>query len=208
MTIRLLLKGCFLTFLVGIQFVGTSSSFAKTSNKSKNLVKTEDAAVVSPELKLEDLGITPEQQKADMERQDTLNTRSSMLQTHQVLGLVTLGLMTATYFTAREHQEASRLHQVLGYTTAASYLTTAYFSLMAPEVEEGFSAAGWSMKIHKALLFVHLPGMILTPIAGYLSSLAYRHGKEPTGLAKYKSTLANVTYFSFAAAALSVTINF
>lgn len=132
-----------------------------------------------------------------------------MLQTHQILGLVTLGLMTATYFTAREGQQATKLHQYLGYTTAASYATTAYFSLMAPEPEEtGFSEKGWSMRIHKALVFVHLPGMILTPIAGYLANRSYKKGQEPTGLGKYKGTIANVTYFSFAAAALSVVINF
>jgi hypothetical protein len=95
----------------------------------------------------------------------------------------------------------------LAGATVASYATTAYFALNAPEVE-GMKETGWNMKIHKALLFVHMPGMILTPIAGIMAHNARKAGKEPTGLGKYKGAIANITYFSFAAAALSVTINF
>lgn len=177
----------------------------KNSKAKENVLKSPEP---KSELNLDDLGITPQQQSGNQANQEILNQRSSMLQTHQILGLVTLGLMTATFFTSREEQKATDLHEYLGYASAASYAATAYYSLTAPELEEGLSEKGWSMKIHKALVFVHLPGMILTPIAGYLANKSYKDGKKPTGLGKYKVELANATYFSFAAAALSVTVNF
>lgn len=156
---------------------------------------------------LSDLGFSTDDTKINPAEQKVFEKRSNMLQAHQILGLVTLGLMSATYLTASEHQSASMAHQILGYTTAAAYAATAYYALNAPEVE-GITATGWNMRIHRALVFVHLPGMILTPIAGYLANRAYKNGKKPTGLASYKGAIASATYFSFAAAALSVTINF
>jgi hypothetical protein len=158
-------------------------------------------------LQLDDLGFQDSEIKANAQEHATYERRTSMLQTHQILGLVTLGLMTGTMLTAREHQPARRVHQILGYSSAISYAATAYFSLAAPQ-PQGFSETGWSMKIHRALLFVHLPGMILTPIAGYLANKAYKENREPRGLAKFKGSIASATYFSFAAAAVSVTIDF
>jgi cytochrome b561 len=196
-------------FVFLIFFVFSTIVEAKEKKKpSEAPVKSEVLQQKSTTLDLKDLGLPESAQQGNQANQELLNKRSSMLQIHQILGLVTLGLMTATYFTAREEQEATELHEILGYSTAASYAATAYFSLTAPELEEGLSEKGWGMKIHKTLMFVHLPGMILTPIAGYLANKAYKEGKKPSGLAEYKATIANVTYFSFATAALSVTFNF
>lgn len=161
----------------------------------------------SSNLSVDDLGFSKETTAGDAEKQKLYGQRTSMLQTHQILALVTLGTMTGAYFTSREGRPARTLHQVFGYSSAALYAATAYFSLAAPE-PEGFSEKGWGMKIHRALVFVHLPGMILTPIAGYLANRDLKAGKKPTGLGEYKSAIASTTYFAFAAAALSVSLNF
>lgn len=195
-------KGLLFFLVLGI--VNSVQSTAMAATKAKASVSPVSKA---SELNLNDLGFGKDEFKIDPEQQKIFEKRSNMLQTHQILGLVTLGLMTATYFTSRGGQEATAAHQILGYTTAASYFTTAYFALNAPETE-GITETGWNMKFHRAMVFIHFPGMILTPIAGYLANKAYKNGKKPTGLASYKGAIASATYFSFAAAALSVTINF
>jgi hypothetical protein len=158
-------------------------------------------------LNINDLGFDTQTTQADPNEALVLNKRSKQLHIHQIMGLVTLGLMTATLFTAPDTAPSDDLHKTLGLTTAASYAATAYLSLTAPEPKYE-SEKGLGMKIHKALLFVHLPGMILTPIAGLMANRQAEKGEKLHGLAKYKKDLAYVTYGSFAAAAISVTFNF
>ncbi|MEO5667919.1 MAG: hypothetical protein ABIR96_07670 [Bdellovibrionota bacterium] len=159
------------------------------------------------QLNLSDLGFSEKDMMADHAQQDLLNERSSMLHTHQILALTTLALMTGAFLTSPNHAPPSVIHQAFGYTSVATYAAAAYFAIAAPE-QEGFSEAGWNMKLHRSLVFIHFPGMILTPIAGYLAAKARRAGREPTGIAKYKGAIATTTYFAMATAALSVTINF
>jgi hypothetical protein len=64
------------------------------------------------------------------------------------------------------------------------------------------------MKIHRAMLFIHLPGMILTPIAGLTADKDLRNNREPSGLGANKKDLALLTYAAFTTAFLSVTFNF
>ncbi len=159
-------------------------------------------------LKIEDLGFENSALKVDSRLQADLGKRSSMLQTHQILGITTAVLMAATALTAPDDGLASVAHRSLGIATGISYFTTAYFSLMAPVPINDDSKTSWSMKIHKSLIYVHIPAMILTPIAGLLAQNAMKKGREPKGLGAAKGALATTAMLSFGAAALVVTINF
>lgn len=161
----------------------------------------------SKKLRLEDLGFDKTAAAVDQKEAAILTKRSKQLKAHQVMGLATLALMTATLFTGPEHAPADDLHKSLGIATAASYATTAYLSLSAPEPKKE-EHKGLGMKIHRSLLYVHLPGMILTPIAGLIANEQARKGEKLHGIAKYKKDLAYVTYGAFAAAAISVTLDF
>lgn len=159
------------------------------------------------DLKVEDLGFDKETLKSKPEEAEALRVRTQKLQWHQIMGLATLGLMAATVATAPDDSAASNTHRNLGLATAVSYGTTAYLSLSAPDLPAG-ERSGWGMKIHRAMAFIHLPGMILTPIAGLQANKQIKDGKPLTGLAAKKESLAQMTYLSFAIAAVSVTFNF
>ncbi len=177
------------------------------SSNAQDLSRFKIAQNESGSLKLEDLGFDSQTTRTDPAEAAVLVKRAKQLKTHQVLGLVTLGLMTATLFTGPENAPSDDLHQGLGIATAVSYAATAYFSLTAPEPKVETNN-GLGMKIHRALLFVHLPGMILTPIAGIMANNQAKKGEKLSGLATYKKDLAFITYGSFATAAVSATFDF
>lgn len=125
-----------------------------------------------------------------------LDRRHEMLETHQTLAYVTWGLMAATLLTA-EQNEKNSIHQTLGGATAASYFTTMYYSTFAPDPLHKSGTTGWNVKIHKTLRWVHLPLMILTPIAGIMADKQKREGKELSGLAEQKSAIATAAFASY-----------
>jgi hypothetical protein len=57
---------------------------------------------VMAEMTLGDLGFKTEDLKVDPQVMQTLEVRHSKLQTHQKLGLATMGLMTATFLMGEE----------------------------------------------------------------------------------------------------------
>ncbi|HUO58961.1 MAG TPA: hypothetical protein VMV05_12365, partial [bacterium] len=100
-----------------------------------------------------------------------LETRSDMLRIHQTLGLITaipmttefvLGLTTANNVSAGSSDTG--LHTTLGLTTAALYITTAMFEILAPK-PKGAKPTG-NTEIHEALSWIHLPLMIIVPFVG------------------------------------------
>ncbi|MCB0366806.1 MAG: hypothetical protein H6624_05470 [Bdellovibrionaceae bacterium] len=159
------------------------------------------------DLDLESLGFETHEIKGDPKAQAMLNERSSSLQLHQWFGFGTLGLLLATLSTAPEGEKASSAHETLGYLTAASYAGTAYLALTAPE-PPNMERKGWNIRLHRALVWIHLPGMILTPIAGAMANGDLKKGKKPTGLGKYKAEIAGTTAASLGLAALMMTIDF
>ena len=168
-------------------------------------------------LSLEDLGVSKEDTLQDIESQELLDRRSSYLQKHQTWGLVTLGLMAATFLVAEEaeHEEedgedgesGSNIHQYLGLATAAAYWTTFYYQYNAPKPTH-MSNEGWNIKLHKSLAWIHVPLMILTPISGIMAWQANKEGREKTGLAAQKGTLGNLAMASFGLAATLMVIEF
>ena len=161
---------------------------------------------------LGDLGITPEQAQGSAQNQHLLDKRSHMLLIHQRLGLITTAPLLATLITssgAAGHKSTSSgrdLHATLGGITAGMYLTTAYFSVFAPRIE-GNKTRG-PIRVHRALAWVHGPGMILTPILGALAYNQKNAGEKVHGLASFHQPVAWITGIAYGAAIVSVSFKF
>jgi hypothetical protein len=161
---------------------------------------------------LGDLGIGPEEAKGSAQDQARLDKRSHMLKWHQRLGLITIAPLAATLITSngaagRNGTASGReLHAALGSVTAGLYLTTASFAIFAPKVQ-GTPVRG-PIRIHKALAWIHGPGMILTPILGALAYDQRSRGEKIHGIAQAHAPVAIVTGAAYGLAILSVSVKF
>jgi hypothetical protein len=161
---------------------------------------------------LEDLGIAPSQVKGNAREQALLDKRSHMLRVHQRLGLITIAPLGATLLTSalaggRETSRGSRdAHAALGVTTLGLYLTTAYFAIRAPKIS-GTQTRG-PIRLHKALAWIHGPGMILTPILGEIAFAQKSRGERVHGLASLHGPVAIATAGAFGLAVVSVSFKF
>lgn len=160
------------------------------------------------ELSLEDLGIKDskvEISPAEVKLQQTLEKRHHMLKTHEVLGLTTLGVMTATMLTGGSAVD-NNMHMYLGMASGLLYFTTAYYSLSAPK-PSGIKDRG-NIVWHKRLAWIHFPAMVLAPILGYIYKRNEERGKASSGLVKQHPTIAGIGYGAFALSAALMTIEF
>jgi hypothetical protein len=161
---------------------------------------------------LKDLGFTPDQTAGSAAAQARLDKRSHMLKIHQRLGLVTLAPLAATLIlsngAAGRNSTASgrEIHAAVGGVTAGMYLTTASFAIFAPKIP-GTTTRG-PIRVHKALAWIHGPGMILTPILGALAYDQRSRGEKVHGLASAHGAVGAVTGIAYGAAMLSVVIKF
>jgi hypothetical protein len=161
---------------------------------------------------LGDLGFPTEQTQGSVQDQVRLDRRSHMLKMHQRFGLITLAPMIATIAVSglaggRDNTATGRdIHGALGAVTADLYFMTAYYALRAPRIP-GTTTRG-PIRLHKALAWIHGPGMILTPILGAIALSQESNGEKVHGIAKAHSAVAAVTYTSFGLALLSVSIKF
>lgn len=162
-----------------------------------------------PPPSLTDLGFNAADTTANSALQAQLERRTSMLKTHQTLGLITLVPMAAAILTSTKAGDSHgwrNLHMAMGITTAAFYFTTASFAIFAPK-PEGTKSHGLT-KIHKTLAFIHFPAMIMTPILGYLAKRQEDRGEKLHGIAQYHNVAAYTLGISFAAAMAVMTFNF
>lgn len=158
------------------------------------------------DISLSDLGMEKEATvQVDPKLEKVMQERRSMLSTHQVLGLTTWGLMTATMLTGGSALD-SNLHMYLGMTTGAMYMATAYYSLTAPKPKD--IKDKWRMKWHKGLAWVHFPMMLLVPYLGYQYKKHEENGQKHNSLEKQHSTFAGILYGSFTISAALMTIEF
>jgi hypothetical protein len=157
---------------------------------------------------LSELGFPSSEVKGNPQEQALLNKRSHMLQIHQKLGLVTAGFMVAALATstgAKGHHgmpgpaSGRNLHMLL-------YLATAYYAIRAPKLPD-IEVRG-PIRLHKALAWIHGPGMIATTILGIMAYNQLSNGERVHGIAKYHSTAAIVTAAAFGGAILSVSVKF
>lgn len=159
-----------------------------------------------------DLGFPTEQMKPNPQEQARLDKRSRMLKTHQRLGLITTAPLIATVITGgmaggRKTSSTNRdLHAALGSATAGLYFTTAYFAILAPKIA-GTPARG-PIRLHKALAWIHGPGMILTPILGEMAFEQKSRGERVHGIASAHGAVAVVTAGAYGLAILAVSLKF
>ncbi len=161
---------------------------------------------------LSDLGFSGAQTQANPGEQARLDKRSHMLKIHQKMGLITAAPLLATIiigFNAGGKQTSSStrdLHAALGTTTAGLYFTTAYFAIFAPRIS-GTQTRG-PIRVHKALAWIHGPGMILTPILGEMAFSQKSKGEKVHGIASLHGPVAIITGAAYGAALLSVSVKF
>jgi len=166
----------------------------------------------APPPSLGDLGFPADQAQGNAQDQARLDKRSHMLKMHQRFGLITLAPLLTTIATSglasgRHSTAIGRdVHGALGAVTADMYFMTAYYSLRAPTVP-GTQTRG-PIRLHKALAWIHGPGMILTPILGAMAFNQERQGEKVHGIAKAHSVVAAVTAIAYGTAILSVSIKF
>lgn len=58
--------------------------------------------------------------------------------------------------------------------------------------------------MHEALAFVHVPGMILTPILGAMAFSQEQNGEKPHGIAAQHGTVATITTLAYGASIVAV----
>jgi hypothetical protein len=161
---------------------------------------------------LEDLGLAPSQTQSDPQLQARLDKRAHMLRIHQKLGLITAIPMIASVATGfgaggKGTSTSDRwAHLALGSVTGDLYFTTAYFAIFAPRIP-GTQTRG-PIRVHKALAWIHGPGMILTPILGAIAFDQKSKGEKIHGIASAHGAVAIVTAGAFGAALLSVSLKF
>ena len=177
---------------------------------SQNLPNAPSSSKTAPTL--EDLGFSPAESQADAKKQALLDKRTHMLKIHQRMGLITTIPMIASVVTSlnaggRSEGTASRdLHVALGALTGDLYGITAYYAIRAPRIA-GTETRG-PIKFHKAMAWIHGPGMILTPILGAMAFSQKNNGERVHGLAAAHGPVAIVTAGAFGAALLSVSMKF
>ncbi len=161
---------------------------------------------------LEDLGFPKEASQGDAKQQALLDKRTHMLKVHQKLGLITtIPLVAAIISSAgaggKQTSTSSRwLHVGLGAAAGDMYFTTAYFAIFAPKIQ-GTPTKG-PIRVHKALAWIHGPGMILTPILGTIAFDQKSRGEKVHGLGAAHMPVALVTAGAYGAALLAVSVKF
>jgi hypothetical protein len=161
---------------------------------------------------LSDLGLSPEQTQGNARAQALLDKRTHMLKIHQRMGLITTIPLIAAVATSlnaggKNTSTASRdLHAALGGVTGDLYFITAYYAIRAPRVP-GTETRG-PIRFHKAMAWIHGPGMILTPILGIMAFDEKNKGEKVHGIASAHGPVAIVTAGAFGAALLSVSVKF
>jgi hypothetical protein len=143
--------------------------------------------------------LTPEK------RQEELKIRRSMLVTHQILGMLTLGGMVAQGIVGAKLYNASgsnyrslkNTHEGLAAAVEIGYFSTAAMSLFAPpkmlNERKGYS----SIKLHKGLAMIHFTGMLTTMI------LAGQLHQNPN-LKPWHRAAAYTTFGAFAASMIVI----
>jgi uncharacterized surface anchored protein len=161
---------------------------------------------------LGDLGFPSDQSQGSAQDQARLDKRSHMLKMHQRYGLITLAPMIAAIATSnlaagrRSTATGRDIHAGLGSLTGDMYFMTAYYALRAPRIP-GTTTRG-PIRLHKALAWIHGPGMILTPILGAMAFSQENKGEKVHGIAQMHSAEATVTYAAYGLAIASVSIKF
>jgi hypothetical protein len=192
---------------------GFSSSTQDAQQQDKQQPKPgEQSPPPRPEApSLGDLGLTPEQTHGDNQQQALLDKRTQMLKIHQRLGLITVIPVAAACISSagappdrnNPGSTTSRdVHVALGGVAVGMYAATALYAIRAPKVSNEPARGG--IKLHKYLIYIHAPGMILTPILGAMAFNQANSGEKVHGIASAHSAVAWATAGSYVAAIVAV----
>jgi hypothetical protein len=160
---------------------------------------------------LGDLGLTPADTEGSAKQQALFDRRTHMLKVHQRLGLITVIPVVAACISAAgappEHgnytnTDSRDIHVALGATAVAMYAWTASYAILAPRVSHEPARGG--VKWHKYLIYLHAPGMILTPILGVMAFDQIQSGQKVHGIASAHGAVAAITAASYGAAIVAV----
>ncbi len=190
--------------------IGEQTSGKPAPASEENLPNAPSSSITPPSL--QDLGFPAEQSQSNAREQALLDKRTHMLKIHQRLGLITTIPLIATVATSlnaggKNTSTTSRdLHVALGGLTGDLYFMTAYYAIRAPRVP-GTETRG-PIRFHKAMAWIHGPGMILTPILGAIAFDQKSKGEKVHGIASAHGPVAIVTAGAFGASLLSVSLKF
>ncbi len=163
-------------------------------------------------LSLQELGFSSTQAQGSAQDQARLDKRSHMLKIHQRLGLIDTIPLLATVILGpgaggKNTSSADRYaHLALGSVTGDLYFMSAWYAIRAPKIP-GTQTRG-PIRLHKALAWVHGPGMILTPILGAIAFEQKSRGEKVHGIASAHGAVAIITAAAYGASILSVSIKF
>jgi hypothetical protein len=189
-----------------------SQNLPDAPSSTQTETKTESTPENKTEPSLNDLGFPTEQTQPDPKMQALLDKRTHMLKIHQRMGLITTIPLLATLFTSvnaggKNTSNTDRnVHLILGAVTGDLYGITAYYAIRAPKVP-GTQTKG-PIRFHKAMAYIHVPGMVLTPILGAMAYSEKNKGEKVHGIASAHGPVAIVTAGAFGAALLSVSVKF
>jgi hypothetical protein len=162
---------------------------------------------------LSDLGLSPTQTKPDPDLQARLDRHTRMLRIHQRLGIITLAPLAGACITSafappdlkkgKDNATGRDIHVGLGAASVVMYAFTASYAIRAPRVSDEPSRGG--IRLHKYLIYVHAPGMILTPILGAMAYDQANNGEKVHGIASAHAAVAWTTVAAYGAAIVAVT---
>jgi len=159
-------------------------------------------------LSLGDLGFSPTQTQGNAQDQARLDKRSHMLKIHQRIGLIDTAPLVATVLLGvgaggKKTSTTDRwAHLALGSVTGDLYFLSAFYAIRAPKIA-GTETHG-PIRVHKALAWIHGPGMILTPILGAIAFDQKSKGEKVHGIASAHGAVAIVTAGAYGASILAV----
>lgn len=156
-------------------------------------------------LKLEDLGFKEQETKPDPKLANILQERRFYLSQHNVWGIVAASTMLLAALSGGEGDLPPE-HPYFAGLAAISYGAAAYTAYKAPEVpgEKHYGGSLW----HRRLVWIHLPGMILAPILGYMAAQKIDKGEKLSGLEKHHRDIAGITAGALILSALTVSFDF
>lgn len=143
--------------------------------------------------------LTPEQ------RQKELEWRRTFLTIHQTTGLVSWGLMAGAVIAGQMwldgKMDSPTWHKRLLYATIGTYSLTGLLAIVTPppfERRNEFS----SISFHKLAAWLHIAGMIATPILGKAINESNDYYKS----ARIHQTMGYITFSVYSAAMLAIII--
>jgi hypothetical protein len=190
----------------------TSQSSQQPSSSRQSLPKPADQTQEPSPPSLGDLGLSSSQTKPDPDLQARLDRHTRMLRIHQRLGLITLAPLAGACITSalappdvrtgKSNDVGRDIHVGLGAASVTMYAFTASYAIRAPRVSDAPARGG--IKLHKYLIYIHAPGMILTPILGAMAYSQASNNEKVHGIASAHAAVAWTTVAAYSAAIIAV----